>query len=229
MTDMPASAWYPVALTSDIDPGTSNGTRLFDREIVVWRDSASVGHVWEDRCPHRGMRLSFGFVRNDRIACLYHGWQYDAGGQCRLIPAHPHLSPPDTIRVPPLNSVERLGMIWAHSGPESTGDPPLEERPVRPVRSIAIDCPPATAASRLGYHSGPASDDGTSGDWTVAAPAPSLVVLGSGDHAILLGIQPLSARECTLHAVIAGPGGDRLRVSHWLEEFRRTVEAEGVA
>ena len=138
------------------------------------------------------------------------------------------MSPPDTIRVPPLASVERLGMLWAHTGVESSGGPPLEERPVRPVRSIAVDCPPEAALSRLGYFSGPTGDDGGSGDWTVAAPAPSLVVVGSGDHAILIGIQPLSTRQCVLHAVIAGPGGDGLRISHWLEEFRLAVEAEAV-
>ena len=68
----------------------------------MWRDSDGVAHVWEDRCPHRGMRLSLGFVRGDQIACLYHGWRYDAAGQCRYIPAHPQLTPPETIRVPVL-------------------------------------------------------------------------------------------------------------------------------
>jgi phenylpropionate dioxygenase-like ring-hydroxylating dioxygenase large terminal subunit len=86
-----AAGWYAVAVADDIEPGTSAGTRLFDQELVVWRDRDGASHVWEDRCPHRGMRLSFGFVRGNHIACLYHGWAYDTAGQCRAIPAHPDL------------------------------------------------------------------------------------------------------------------------------------------
>lgn len=57
-------------------------------------------------CPHRGMRLSLGFIRGDQVACLYHGWHYDAG-QCRYIPAHPQLTPPETIRVQAFETAER--------------------------------------------------------------------------------------------------------------------------
>ena len=108
----PRPGWYPLCLSGDIEPGTSTGTRLFGRELVVWRDHAGASHVWEDRCPHRGMRLSFGFVRGDRIACLYHGWQFDAAGRCRLIPAHPDLKVPPSIMVERYASAERLGIVW---------------------------------------------------------------------------------------------------------------------
>ena len=223
---MAGSAWHPVALSADIEPGTSNGTRILGREIVVWRDASGTAHVWDDRCPHRGMRLSFGFVRGDRIACLYHGWQYGADGQCRHIPAHPDLVPPETIRVPVLDAIERLGMIWVREAATADVLPPPGERAVQPVRSIAIDCAAEIATARLLYDPGPPREDGGSGDWSIGAPAPSLVVLGSGDHAVFVGVQSLSDRACTLHVAVAGPGDERLRVSHWLEELRRTIEAE---
>ncbi|RVC56037.1 Rieske (2Fe-2S) protein, partial [Mesorhizobium sp. M00.F.Ca.ET.038.03.1.1] len=84
-----AGVWHPVALSASIEPGSSAGTHIDGKEFVVWRDNRGAPHVWEDRCPHRGMKLSFGFVRGDHIACLYHGWQYDTAGQCRYIPARP--------------------------------------------------------------------------------------------------------------------------------------------
>ncbi len=92
-------AWYPVALSEMIPAGTSAGVVIDGAEIVVWRDTSGAAHTWEDRCPHRGMKLSFGFVRGDHIACLYHGWEYDTGGTCRYIPAHPQLEVPKTICV----------------------------------------------------------------------------------------------------------------------------------
>jgi phenylpropionate dioxygenase-like ring-hydroxylating dioxygenase large terminal subunit len=137
-------AWYPVALSNGIEAGRSAGTRLFDQELCIWRDTDGMAHAWEDRCPHRGMRLSFGFVRGDRIACLYHGWQYDRLGQCRLIPAHPKLDVPATIRVAKYSCQERLGMLWVYSDREASTPsvPALDERDVTPVRSLTLSVRP---------------------------------------------------------------------------------------
>jgi nitrite reductase/ring-hydroxylating ferredoxin subunit len=82
----------------------------------VWRDSKGELHANQNRCPHRGMRLSFGFVRDDRLNCLYHGWSYDSGGQCRHIPAHPTLTPPRTVCLQTFAVRERYGTIWLATG-----------------------------------------------------------------------------------------------------------------
>ncbi|MBC7479670.1 MAG: Rieske (2Fe-2S) protein, partial [Pseudorhodobacter sp.] len=54
--------WHPLALSASIEPGTSAGAVVDGTEIAVWRDTAGRVYTWEDRCPHRGMKLSFGFV-----------------------------------------------------------------------------------------------------------------------------------------------------------------------
>jgi nitrite reductase/ring-hydroxylating ferredoxin subunit len=209
-----AGMWYPVALVSGIEPGTSNGTRLFGREIVVWRDADGASHVWEDRCPHRGMRLSFGFVRGSQIACLYHGWHYDAAGQCRYIPAHPQLTPPDTIKVPVFESAERLGMIWVRNGGAPDDGVP-EDRAVAEVRSITVECSPEHAVSGL------LTAGGVS---TMSSPA--LVSARIGDDEVILGVQPLSDNECVLHIAVAGAADSaaRKRISAWAEDMRRALE-----
>src|ERR1700733_6982464 len=138
----PDPGWYPVALAEDIAPGTSAGTRLFGQELVVWRDKEGMSHVWEDRCPHRGMRLSFGFVRGNAIACLYHGWQYDAAGRCRYIPAHPDLKVPSTIAATVYESAERLGLVWVSlGGAAAAGAPPGDNAATTPVRSLSVQAP----------------------------------------------------------------------------------------
>jgi len=40
-----------------------------DLDIAVWRSVSGVVNAWENRCPHRGMRLSHGFVRGESLAC----------------------------------------------------------------------------------------------------------------------------------------------------------------
>ncbi len=218
--------WHPVGLSAAIEPGTANGTRLLGSEIVVWRDTDGLVHVWEDRCPHRGMRLSLGFVRGDQIACLYHGWRYDAGGRCRFIPAHPQLAPPETIRVPALHAAERLGMIWARSG--DAGEEPSPDRPVTAVRSIAVECAPEEAVSHLGGSDLGRSPSPLQASAAIPAHPPGLAFATAGLHALAIGVQPLSATECILHVVLAEHGDDdataRKRASAWAEMVRSALE-----
>ena len=44
-------------------------------------------HAVEDRCPHRGARLSLGWNLGDRLACWYHGVEVDGTGTVRKVPA----------------------------------------------------------------------------------------------------------------------------------------------
>lgn len=221
-----APAWYPVALSADLEPGTSTGTRLQGRELVVWRDDAGVAHVWEDRCPHRGMRLSFGFVRGDRIACLYHGWQFDAGGICRFIPAHPQLAVPPTIAVERFASVERLGIVWAFSGEAvAAAVPPAADAATNAVRSLWLEVGPDDVHAALG--SGAAPFDGTAAEVVRAGP---LVTIRVGSASLYAAVQPVAQDVTVLHlAVDAVAADDRQRLSLWAEELRRSLEAETAA
>jgi len=191
------SAWHPVALSGAIDPGTSAGTHIDGEEYVVWRDNAGVPHVWQDRCPHRGMKLSFGFVRGDHIACLYHGWQYDTGGQCRYIPAHPDLDVPKTITVPVFKAAEAAGIIWASTDPAADAAA-LDALPkvttqvgtfyVAAGRDIAI----AALAAALG-------SDATTGSSNDGA-----LRMNVDGTTVLIAVQPLSPDRTAFHVVAEG-------------------------
>lgn len=225
----PVTGWYPVALADGIGPGTSAGTRLFGRELVVWRDEAGNAHVWEDRCPHRGMRLSFGFVRGDRLACLYHGWQFDAVARCRTIPAHPDLKVPGTIRATACASAERLGMVWTFAGPaDPTEEPPGGEAATTPVRSLALQVAAGPAFAALLAVA--AASPFASGATVRAERSGPLVVLQAGEERLIAAVQPLSGTESAVHLAIAGApgtyrGAGQARASAWAEALRRAAEA----
>jgi nitrite reductase/ring-hydroxylating ferredoxin subunit len=210
------AGWYAVAIAEGLEPGTSAGTRLFDREIVIWRDESRASHAWEDRCPHRGMRLSFGFVRGDHIACLYHGWQYDAAGQCRYIPAHPDLAVPDTIKVTTYPSAEAGGLLWIWS--EMTAEasvPPPADFAATPVRSLYVDRPPEMIASIL--------EDGIAGPFEILSPTSfATVVEGS---TVRLELQPFTAERAALHIVQTEGEPDAAGIAVWTEELRAVLEA----
>jgi phenylpropionate dioxygenase-like ring-hydroxylating dioxygenase large terminal subunit len=129
--------WVPIALSLDVPPGTTRAILLGGRELVAWRAGDGTAQIWEDRCPHRGMRLSFGFVRGNSLNCLYHGWEYGSHASCVRIPAHPDLQVPPTIRATALPVAETGGMIWTSTSNGDEAPPQLAGG--RPLASIAVD------------------------------------------------------------------------------------------
>lgn len=215
MADRRTDDWHPVALSAAIAPGTSAGATLDGLEIAVWRDIHGVVHAWEDRCPHRGMKLSFGFVRDDHIACLYHGWEYDAAGQCRKIPAHPTLVVPASICVKTYAVADAAGMVWV--APTGDGQGP-NDGAATPIRSLYLDCGRAGVVAAL---SDPANVFGN------AARIDGVTALIATDAgALVIGIQSIAADRTALHITLQGiaPPEALVQVAHLAEGFRRDVE-----
>ena len=78
--------WYPV-LPSWAVAGAPVGITRLSENLVLWRDEDGAVHAVEDRCPHRGARLSLGWNLGDRLACWYHGVEVDGTGTVRKVPA----------------------------------------------------------------------------------------------------------------------------------------------
>lgn len=78
--------WYPVLASWEVATSPVGITRLGDN-IVVWRDREGQVHALEDRCPHRGARLSLGWNLGDRVACWYHGVEVKGDGVVADVPA----------------------------------------------------------------------------------------------------------------------------------------------
>lgn len=203
-------SWTPVALTPDLPPGGTIPVRAPWGELMVWRSATGRLSCFTERCPHRGMRLSHGFVRGEMISCIYHGWRYDTAGQCRKIPAHPELEPPAAIRVQRYPVVEAGGLIWiAETEPEAA--PP--ETGAEALRSILIAAPVATVAAATGLVPG----------------VPGPVSLPGLATPLILALQDMDG-ETGLHALIAATDAPtRIAASRALEAFRRSVEAEEIA
>jgi nitrite reductase/ring-hydroxylating ferredoxin subunit len=205
--------WYAVSLSNGVPAGTSNGTYLFGEEIVVWRDAGGTPHVWVDRCPHRGMRLSYGFVRSDRIACLYHGWQYGTDGHCLKIPAHPVVKPPDSIVVWRHSCREAAGLIFAHFGEAADAPelpPGVGRETFTPVRSIHVETPAEVLVDRFAaltiapFHPRLRAEDfaPTTTDWLVTRS----VERDGVRETLLAAVQPIGSDRSALHLLVNGSG-----------------------
>jgi phenylpropionate dioxygenase-like ring-hydroxylating dioxygenase large terminal subunit len=115
--------WYPVCQSTHVKDKPV-GLRRLGMDIVLWRDSHGNIHAHDDRCLHRGAKLSVGRVVNDMLRCAYHGWCYDASGQCTTIPtskvAQTKLAPRLSLRQ--FQAQERAGLVWLYF-PESENAP----------------------------------------------------------------------------------------------------------
>jgi phenylpropionate dioxygenase-like ring-hydroxylating dioxygenase large terminal subunit len=117
--------WHPVAELDALGAGPL-AVRLLGEDLVLWRDGAGALHAWPDRCPHRGARLSLGRVCNERLECAYHGWQFDAAGQCVKVPALPGFVPPSGHRVAAFEVQAAHGLAWVRLAGSHQEMPPFE-------------------------------------------------------------------------------------------------------
>lgn len=123
--------WHPVALLGDVESQPLAVT-LLGRALVLWRDASHAVHAWADQCPHRGARLSLGHIRDGKLECAYHGWQFAGSGQCTLVPALPDFKPPAAHCAKTFQACEAYGLVWVRMAPEPGLGEPNSASPIGP-------------------------------------------------------------------------------------------------
>jgi phenylpropionate dioxygenase-like ring-hydroxylating dioxygenase large terminal subunit len=119
--------WHVVGPASQLDATGIISARVLGEDIVIWRSGARV-LAWKDLCLHRGVKLSLGeIVDGSALMCPYHGWTYDANGQCIRIPAHPDQAPPIKARATTYHAKIERDLIWVCLGEPSDYVAPFPE------------------------------------------------------------------------------------------------------
>lgn len=118
--------WHAVLPVDQLQNNIA-GARLLGEDIVIWRSDEGI-RAWKDLCVHRGTRLSLGKVLPDnRLQCPYHGWTYDAAGQCISIPAHPEQKPPAKAKAFAYRAQIAYDMVWVCLGQPAYDIPAFDE------------------------------------------------------------------------------------------------------
>jgi phenylpropionate dioxygenase-like ring-hydroxylating dioxygenase large terminal subunit len=118
--------WYVAMPVAQLDQGPQPFT-LFDEELVLWKTPGGSVSALADRCCHRSARLSLGEVVGERLACPYHGWEFEASGQCSHIPQMPGFTPPASSCVRRYHADVRYGLVWVALEEPLTAIPELTE------------------------------------------------------------------------------------------------------
>lgn len=187
-------------------------------DLAVWRGEDGGVRAWSNRCPHRGMRLSYGFVRGNRLTCLYHGWTYDGTGGCALIPAHMKLTPPKTITVAMYKAAEAGGLIWVASS--TTEGEPNFSGSWRAIRSIHIGAQASAIESAI-----EASPLETGRLVRASSPRAYIHELEDGSR-VICALQEINDHQTMMHVAVEGSESfDRnRRIDAWTRKIRRTAE-----
>ena len=119
--------WHPVYLGRDLKAGRAMPLRIMNEDFTLYRGQSGTPHVLAPRCAHRCTQLSTGWVEGDALRCFYHGWKYDAAGQCIETPAERE-GFADNVRIRAYPTEEYLGLIFVYLGEGAA--PPLPRYPV---------------------------------------------------------------------------------------------------
>jgi carbazole 1,9a-dioxygenase terminal dioxygenase component len=121
--------WYPALFSHELGEGAVKGEVVLGERIVFKRVDGQV-YALEDRCAHRGVRMSVRpecYTKNT-LTCWYHGFTYNVtNGRLETIITQPDSPMKVTLQTYPV--AERNGLVFVYVG---DGTPPPLERDLPP-------------------------------------------------------------------------------------------------
>lgn len=119
MGDLFRRYWHPIAASAQLLENPVREVRILGEDLVLFRDGNGCLGLVDERCAHRRVKLRYGIPEPEGIRCPYHGWMFDASGQCIEQPAEPPESTfKDKVKITAYPVEELAGLIFAYLGPQ---------------------------------------------------------------------------------------------------------------
>jgi phenylpropionate dioxygenase-like ring-hydroxylating dioxygenase large terminal subunit len=115
------NSWYVAAWDYELADGQLLARTILEKPVVLFKGDSGNVVALDDRCAHRGARLSNGRREGDCVRCMYHGLKFDASGKCVQIPGQDNIPPKLGVRSYPV--VLRDQLVWIWMGEASLADP----------------------------------------------------------------------------------------------------------
>jgi 5,5'-dehydrodivanillate O-demethylase len=113
--------WQPICVSSELAVGKAKPIHVMGEKFTLYRGHSGAPYVVGFRCSHRLTQLSTGWVKDDSIQCMYHGWAFDGGGRCVFRPGEDPSGPAPAADINSIPAKEHAGLIYGYFG---TGEPP---------------------------------------------------------------------------------------------------------
>ena len=134
--------WHALARSEDLPPGRTVPIRIMNENYTLFRGTNGRAQIIAERCAHRGALMHLGWVEEESIRCVYHGWKFDCTGQCIEAPAE-RAGFERNVRIPVFPTGEAYGLIYGFFGddqppefppyPASAGEGIVDARPIERV------------------------------------------------------------------------------------------------
>jgi len=118
MGDFMRQYWLPAAASSELKAdGEPMRLMLLGEQLIAFRDSNGKVGIMDHRCPHRCASLFFGRNEEGGLRCVYHGWKFDADGNCLdMANVPPHQDFKHKVHAKAYRTRERGGVVWLYMG-----------------------------------------------------------------------------------------------------------------
>jgi phenylpropionate dioxygenase-like ring-hydroxylating dioxygenase large terminal subunit len=135
--------WIPALMSSELQADAPPlRLKLLGEELIAFRATSGRVGIFDHRCPHRCTSLFYGRNEEDGLRCVFHGWKFDADGNCVDMP---NVESTEEMRregrAAAYRVTERAGVVWVYMGRRAS-PPALPEFPVfsLPSERVAVWC-----------------------------------------------------------------------------------------
>ena len=117
------NCWYVAAWDHELIDGKLLARTILEQPLLLYKGDSGKVVALDNRCCHRGAKLSNGRLEGDCVRCMYHGLKFDATGKCVQIPGQDNIPAKLGVRSYPI--VEHDHLIWVWMGDASKADASL--------------------------------------------------------------------------------------------------------
>lgn len=114
------NCWYVAAWAHELIDGRLMARTLLEQPILLYKGDSGKAVALDNRCCHRGAKLSNGRLEGDDVRCMYHGLKFAPSGKCIQIPGQDNVPPKLGVRSYPV--IERDHLVWIWMGEAEKAD-----------------------------------------------------------------------------------------------------------
>jgi 5,5'-dehydrodivanillate O-demethylase len=138
--------WHVVGVAIEFESEPVQKVRILGEDLTLYRSAAGEYGLVADVCPHRCMSMEYGIPDERGLRCAYHGWLFDASGQCLEQPFEDRTRPEaryrDHITMTAYPVQELGGLLFAYLGPKPAPLLPRWDLLTRTDRNVDVEIHP---------------------------------------------------------------------------------------
>ena len=117
--------WIPAGKSSELVAGGAPvRIQILQEKLLAFREPSGKLGIVDHMCAHRGASLFYGRNEDGGLRCAYHGWKFNASGECTDLPNVPAGRARPKIKITAYQIVEANEIFWVYMGKREV-PPPL--------------------------------------------------------------------------------------------------------